>query len=430
MKSIYLFLFSAFVFISCSTDIQPSIQEKLATPSQNYFIDTNQDTLIHGKEGTVIYIEKGSFKDGLGNQVTDSVQITLQEVYKTSDILKSNVTMRSGDEMLETGGMIELRAFSKGEQLSLYYNKSLVVHFPKKNQTDSMRLFYGNENSDGKDASIEWDLEENSVPRIDSKIQYWYTKFDDLDESSLILADGTYYYDTLQEMFNFSKEEIEYFLNKTSKIHNKIDKNGKLHFEKIDGSIITKKMKRRLTKVVKAFPMCKPYTVKGVPVDMPSWFYIMSNVIPPKFMNNKSYLEQIENKMSSSDTSKTAISVAELQYYIFDSKKLGWMNCDQFVNPNPIKKDFVVSVPKSENIFVKIVFRNYKTVMIGNEKKGAFTFDNLPINEPVKVIVIDEEDGKPLLKIVDTQTSGTTFKIDKLSPVTLAELKEKLKELD
>jgi hypothetical protein len=122
--------------------------------------------------------------------------------------------------------------------------------------------------------------------------------------------------------------------------------------------------------------------------------------------------------------------VAELQYFIFDSKKLGWMNCDQFVNPNPIKTDFVVKVPKSDNVFVKIVFTNYKTVMIGNEKKGSFTFNNLPLEEPVKVVVIDERDGNTLLSITDTKIAKKKYKIATLQPVTLEKLKQTLKELN
>tara|TARA_B110000211_G_scaffold233035_1_gene298171 strand:+ start:1040 stop:2368 length:1329 start_codon:yes stop_codon:yes gene_type:complete len=442
MKSIYLFLFSALIFISCSTDIQPSVLEKASTPAQEFFIDSNSDTLLYGKEGTVVFIEKGSLVNYYGETVTDSVVVTLKELYKTSDMLTSDVTMRSGNKILETGGMIELQAYSKGEQLEVDYDKSIVVHFPKQSQTDSMRLFYGSGKSHGGGDSVEeyvevikndmitWSLEESSVPKIENRIQYWYTDFDDLDDSSLYLSDGRSAYDTIKELFNFSQKEKEYFLNKTSKVQYDIDKEGKLHYDEVDGSVITKKMERKLANVVKLFPLCKPYTVKGELVDMPGHFQIWSEIKPAKFLSNNGYLKQIEKKMSSSDTSKSAISVAELQYYIFDSKQLGWMNCDQFINPNPIKEDFVVSVPKSENIFVKIIFKNYKTIMIGDEEKGKFTFKDLPIDEPVKVVVIDEKDGKPLLKITDTKTSGTAFKIETLDPVSLSELQEKLKELD
>jgi hypothetical protein len=442
MKSIYLFLFSALVFFSCSTDIQPSVLEKAATPAQEFFIDANTDTLLYGKEGTVVFIEKGSFMNYDDEIVTDSVVVTLKELYKTSDMLTSDVTMRSGNKILETGGMIELQAYAKGEELSLDYGKSIVVHFPKQSQTDSMRLFYGRGKSHGggesgeeyveviKNDMITWDLEESSVPEVKNEIWVWYRKFEGLDTNDLFLSNGQIGWDTISDMFNFSKEDEKYFLNKTSKVLYDVDKTGKMHYDKIEGSIITKKMEKKLANVAKSFPLCRPYTVNGEPVEMPGHFQIWSEIKPAKFLSNDGYLKQIEKKMASTDTSKSAISIAELQYYIFDSKQLGWMNCDQFINPNPIKEDFVVSVPKSENIFVKIIFKNYKTIMIGDEGKGKFTFKDLPIDEPVKVVVIDEKDGKPLLKITDTKTSGTAFKIEKLDPVSLSELQEKLKELD
>lgn len=435
MKQVYLIIFSLLIVFSCSNEWEMSIQGKLKVPSQEYYINPNADTLLYGKEGTMIYIEKGSFFFYHGEEIPDSVTITLKELYKTSDIIRSNVTMRSGDKMLETGGMIELRAFSKGYDLTLKENKSIVLHFPRKSQTDSMRLFYGDaeyaldEGYNAGQGKVSWKLEENSVPKTKNKIVSWYTEYPNLDNSDLLLHNNRHVYDTLPDLFNFSKEEIQYFLNKTSKVHYKIDKKGKLNYENIDGSLISKKMENRLAKVAKKFPLCLPYTVDGEPIDMPGWFQIWSEITPPEYRSNKGYLNQIERQLSS-DSTKSSLSIAELQYYIFDSKQLGWINCDQFIDPNPNKANFVVSVPESENIFVKIIFKNYKTVMIGNEEKGSFVFENLPINEPVKVVAIDEENGKPLLLIEDTKTSEKTFIIDKLNTVELKKLKEEIENLN
>ena len=231
-------------------------------------------------------------------------------------------------------------------------------------------------------------------------------------------------------MFNFSEEEIQYFLNKTSKVHYHVSKKGELKYDKINGSIIRKSTKNKLQKIAKNFPNVKPYTINNQPLIMPGWFQIWSAVVEPKYMNNYNYLKQLENKITNSDSKKSNISVAELQYYIFDSKKLGWMNCDQFVNPNPIQTDFRVKVPKSDNIFVKIVFTNYKTVMIGDEKKGSFTFNDLPLDEPVKVIVIDEKDGNTLLSITNTTISKKKYEVETLETVSLSQLQEMLQELN
>lgn len=428
MKLIVFFILSVFIFFSCASDKRVSIQEKLEKPTQEFYLSTKTDTMISGKEGTMIYIEKGSFVDAVGTAITDSVVVTLKELYSIADILQSNTTMQSGDKLLETGGMIELRAYAQGNQLSLDYNKSVVVHFPKKNQNDSMRLFYGEEN--GIDQKIGWELEESSVPQLNNKIHYWYRKYDNLDDDNLYLTNDRHIYDTLTELFNFSKKEKLYFLNKTVNVDYEVKKDGKLVYDKIGGSIISRELHRKLKGVAENFPRCKPYTVNGKPIDMIGHFQIWSEIVAPKYMSNKNYLSQIENKISNQDSSKSSISVAELQYYIFDSKQLGWMNCDQFINPNPIKTDFEVKVPKSDNIFVKIVFTNYNTVMIGDEKKGKFTFDNLPLDEPVKVIAIDEEDGKPLVLIKDTKVSKKAFEMRELKPVSLEELKKTLEGLN
>ena len=143
MRFIYYCLFCLFI-ISCNTDKTITVRDKLQREDQSFFINTSSDTIITGKEGTKVFIEKGSFRNASGDIITDSVIITMQEFYKNSDIIASNLNMRSGDKLLETAGMIELRAYADGNQLSLRNGKSMVVHFPKKEaKNDSMRLFYG-----------------------------------------------------------------------------------------------------------------------------------------------------------------------------------------------------------------------------------------------------------------------------------------------
>lgn len=437
MRFIYYCLFCLFI-ISCNTNKTISVQGKLQKEDQNFFINTSSDTIITGKEGTKVFIEKGSFQSASGDIIMDSVIITMQEFYKNSDIITSNLSMRAGGKLLETGGMIELRAYANENQLSLRNGKSIVVHFPKKEaKNDSMRLFYGQESSsdEGEDdtvanVKVNWNLEESSVPKKKINIQPWYTKYDGVDEPHLYLFNATIWYDTLPNIFNFNSQEIDYFLNKTVKVHYDVKKNGNMVYDKTDGSLITNKMAKRLEKVVREFPKCKPYTIAEIPIEMPGWFQIWTKITPPKFMSNEAYLKQIENKFNNSDSTTNAVSLAELQYYIFDSKQLGWMNCDQFINPNPVTTDFVVQVPKSENVFAKIIFKNYKTIMIGNEDPEYFTFEDLPVGEPVSVIVIDQEDENVLFKIEETEISDKVYKITDLQKGSLKGLKEALDYLN
>lgn len=427
----YIFLISIIVF-SCVGDKTISIQEKMQKDAQYFFIDASRDTIITGLEGTMIFIEKGSFRNAIGKTIKDSVVVSLKEFYKNADIIMSDLNMRAGNKLLETGGMIELRAYGKGNQLSLNRGKSVVVHFPKpESKNDSMRLFYENKSeaiANSNQGGFDWELEESSVPRKENEIHPWYTKYEGIDNQHLYLSDSTIWYDTLPGIFNFNKKEIDYFINKTVKVHYDVKKSGNLVYDEIDGSIISRKMEKRLAKVAKNFPKCKPYTIAGKAIDMPGWFQIWTEIKAPKYMSNEAYLKQMENKFQTGDS--TGIDINDLQYYIFDSKQLGWMNCDQFINPNPISTNFRIKVPKSENIFVKIIFKNYKTVMIGNEEPEYFTFEDLPLDEPITIVVIDEEDGKVLFKIEDTKISKEVFEIKNLNKGALKEIQKALSFLN
>lgn len=426
MKKLFTLTLIFFLLFGCQNTPQKSLMEKIGKSEETFFIDSNRDTILEGKEGTLIYVEKGSFIDNDYNPVADSIQINLTELYETKDILSNSISMLAGEKILETGGMINLEANANGKDLFL--TKDIVVHFPKdQNKADDMNLFYGKRDSTGV---TEWELEEASTYRLRNHIWTWYTKYDNLDDSSLYLWDGRNAYDTISQHFNFTENEIEELLNKSVDAKFLLFEDSEMYFTKIEGSKISRKLKRKLTKKVKSFPKCRPYYQNGVAIDMPGWFRTWTEVIPPKYKSKENYLKSIEQKLGNSNGKKESLELAELQYYIFDSRNLGWMNCDRFINSNAEKTDLVVEVPKSKNVFVKIIFRNYKTVMTGIEKRKRFVFKDLPIGEPIKIVVLDERKGKPQLKIVDSIVSKEPIKVDNLKEYSLEELQNKLKELN
>ncbi len=426
MKKLFILFSILFFLFGCEDIPEKTLMEQIGKSEESFFIDSNQDTILEGKEGTLIYLEKGSFLDSDFNLVTDSIQISLVELYETKDILSNSISMLAGGKILETGGMINLEAKSNGKDLFL--TKDMVVHFPKnKNKADDMNLFYGKKDSTGV---TEWEIEEESTYRLRNHIEPWYTKYEGIDHGMMNLWNGGYYYDTTHQHFNFSEKEIEELLNKTVDAKYILFADSEMYFTKIEGSRISRKLRSKITKRVKDFPKCKPYTIKGEPIDMEGFFKIYTTVIPPKYQSKENYLKSIEQKLNNSNGKKETLELAELQYYIFDSRNLGWMNCDRFINSNTEKTDLIVQVPKSKNVFVKIIFRNYKTVMTGVEKRKRFIFKDLPIGEPIKIVVLDEKKGKPQLKIVDSIVSKEPINVDNLKEYSLEELQAKLKELN
>lgn len=425
MKKIAFYALILICVLGCSSNKVESLSKKLDKNANRFLIDNSSDTLIVGSEGTMLFIAKNSFVNSSGSIVQDSISIELKELYKIEDIIAQNISMEAGDRILETGGMINLKAYSAGSELSLANAKEVVVHFPKNGNTKEMNLFYGEKDTN---QVIKWEIEEASTYRLLENIHPWFTKYEGLDDENLTLDNNEPWWIVLPRLFNLTEEEKTLLLNKTVDLNYKVDRNGNLIFENTTGSKISRNLRIRLEGVAKNFPKCKPYTVNGKPIDMPGFFKVYARVIEPKHVNRMDYLEAIERKIGNG--SSRSLDIAELQYYIFDSKKLGWMNCDRFINATKEKVNFTVRVPKSNNVFAKIVFSNYKTVMTGDEGNNKFVFNNLPLGEPLKIIVLDQQNGSPLLKIVDTIVQREPIRVDGLQEYTLTDLKVKLKELN
>lgn len=413
---------------ACKSQYEPTILSALEKEATQFIIRNNKDTFIEGTEGTLIFIEKGSFVNDMGEPITDSIEISLKEVYSLSDIVGQPISTSSGEDLLETGGMIELRASSKGENLRLNYGKSLVVHFPKEpGDTTKMDLFYRDRDTAG---TIGWKQETNFKYGFRDSIRPWYYKRDSMDNQHLILADGTYWYDTLQQMFNLTDRDRKELVNEVVDLNYVVHMDGVLDFKNTTGSSISKRLRKKLEKVAKNFPLCKPYSVAGKPIEMKGFFKVSTIVTKPPHQTKEAYKAALESRIKSANGTQKGLELAELQYYIFDSRQLGWMNCDRFLDVAAERIDYVVKVPTSNKVLAKIIFKNYRTVMSGNETPGQFTFQSLPMGEPIKVVVMDEKRGKPLLKIVDTQISKTALNATELDNYTLEELQEKLKGLD
>ncbi|MFD2916899.1 energy transducer TonB [Psychroserpens luteus] len=127
---------------------------------QTISFNTQKDTTITCKEGTVLKITKGSFiNPKTGKTVTGKVDIKVTEYYKLSDILLANLSTVSNDRQLETGGMLYIEATQGDIKLELKDDKSIDISFPTKNKKTGMQLFSG----EWKDENINWKLQTDDV---------------------------------------------------------------------------------------------------------------------------------------------------------------------------------------------------------------------------------------------------------------------------
>ncbi len=142
---------TASVKIAETVKFQSTDPFKSSMAASDYFdIDSKQDTVVEGTNGTIIVCPAGCFKNAKGEIVKDNVKIELAEALTLDEMILANLTTTSNGEQLETDGMIYFNATSNGEQLSI--NKDIPVHIeiPTKEKKHGMMAYKGLRDSSGK----------------------------------------------------------------------------------------------------------------------------------------------------------------------------------------------------------------------------------------------------------------------------------------
>lgn len=119
---------------------------------QVMLLDNHSDTLLETQAGLILLIDSGTFEEG-------PVELKIEEALDPAAIIASGLSTKSGDELLETAGMFNLRAYAKGKELK--FSKPIRVKVPSDEIKEGMMLFKGEKNKDG---SINW---VNPVPLSD-----------------------------------------------------------------------------------------------------------------------------------------------------------------------------------------------------------------------------------------------------------------------
>lgn len=405
-----------------------SLQEELDVLPNAFEITNETDTLLFGEEGTVLFIDSNSFETESGAEVSGAIEVQLKEYYQMDAILAQDLSTISDGDLLETGGMIEVSATAGGEELKLKEGKEVIVHFPKNGSDQEMDLFSGRKNSQGK---VEWEEEETTEGRIEDYISIWYTKFEGLDDNTFYLEDGRSIFDWINENIEMTDWEQEYVMFRDVYLYYTLTKDGDMinHHYKMD---YDPKFSKRMMKIAKTVPKCKPYTVNGKPVDMvDGWFDFRVRVIPPSYGTNENYLESIEGKYPDFEKqSINSLDQAELHYYIFNSAKLGWLNCDRFVDDPAPKVDMSLDLENPENVMVKLVYKEYKSVVPAQVVDKTHLFKQIPSAKKVTLVLIRNKEDKVEMSISNFKTKSGAITNYEFRDYTMKELKKELSKLN
>ncbi|WP_299456654.1 OmpA family protein [uncultured Microscilla sp.] len=128
-------------------NIQVFFDSVKQTP-QIFVIDNSRDTVLVGKQGTRMLFYAHSFYTSR-EQATLPITITLREYYTYADMVLANLTTTSGKRLLETGGMLQIRATQGGKTLRLRRGQNVLLSFPTNSLKKDMKAFNGKRGDEG-----------------------------------------------------------------------------------------------------------------------------------------------------------------------------------------------------------------------------------------------------------------------------------------
>ncbi len=421
-------------------------------------LNTEKDATITCKEGTKLTIPAKSFIDvKTGKLARGKINLEVTEFYKLSDMLLANLTTKSDDKVLETGGMLYVNANKKGSKLKLKEGKHIQVVFNNKGKKD-MQLFYGEELNEG----VNWKVQTNNVDSlIQNELEVLESPEEDIEVPFSVVEEPPIYPGCVngsnQQKKACMSKKISKFVQKEFNtdlarglgligrqrinVIFKIDKDGSII--NIQSRALHPVLQFEAERVISALPKMKPGKQRGktviVPYSIPIIFKIDNDNLVFSRNTNKTIIESTRDSVKNSISEIEAriekdkasnITNSELNWYVFRSLRLGWINCDRFVRSRKPMTKLKVKIKNSEKSDVKLVFKNRYSILRGQKINGIYDFGNVPKGEEIVLIAIKSIKDKFYLAIKNSKTDVISNLNLDFEELTISEIKKKIDSMN
>lgn len=414
---------------------------RLNTTRNEYKLRANRNETVSCKRGTKLFFPANSFVDAKGIPVDGNVRLVVEECYDLDEMLAAKLSTTSGVNRLETAGMIRVKAYSKKNEVFLRAGARYNIYFPiGENRSDDFELFYGKRmNGD----IIDWQLETNSAPIAETKEQSrplsddcfvqivasqlrCGTHIQEMDYFNWPLSNGQNLNQWFVANFNPTPEMVDDFCaNKMiSQITFHIDSDGTFRDYYISHTA-RESYDRSIATTLATMP----------PLDrkrfMPRYSDDHACVLTFGRQQGNSadvFINRFSNRYDYADTTRkmSGVNTNDLNYYVFSSTELGWINCDRFLMDQGPLVDLVVESNLSDAASVSMVFDKDRSIISAIRNGGRFEFKGIPANRDVRILAIDNSDGNPTMQESRVNTSCKRHVIASAQPITLAQLNNAL----
>lgn len=374
---------------------------------QQFTIDNSKDTILTCMEGTKITIPANAFinkRTGMPGGIFVSVNV--KEYYSNADIILAGLSTRSGNDMLETGGMIHVDAIANNESCILKTGKQLKIFFPYTVYKENMQLFKGEMHKGHIDWVLPKEAESVCEPDTDTNIVY---DFITVQEQAEFGEDVSALHNYIRSNIKYPQAAIDSCIKGKVYVQFYIEPNGQVNNICIRRGVHPL-LDQEAMRMVAGMPKWKPAKQNGRSVRqryiIPVNFLITG--CPPYW---SAYTQAYYQKMLDT-TNVNKSTLHELNGYVMQASDLGWINCDRFVDRT--KTELMVSNENNTDEWsARMVFKNIRSVMPADfSTQGEICFRNVPTNEPVIIIAFKRRQGKTYMAVKTCNTSDRKIRLD------------------
>ncbi len=111
---------------------------------QEFLISNQKENYIIGKKGTMLIFPPNIFLNNKGMIENENILIQLQEYNTKSEILLSGFYTQNTHEIFETEGMVSVKVFKNGEELTVNPSKKYFICLKSDNEDNNYYLFNQN----------------------------------------------------------------------------------------------------------------------------------------------------------------------------------------------------------------------------------------------------------------------------------------------
>jgi len=350
-------------------------QLKGIDPCQHRFcIDPNKDTLLIGKRRTVVKFQAGSFKN-----VEGCVDITITEPNSYGDMILYDLTTQTKNgDILISDGMIKVEA--KYNDAVIQPIKPVIILKPTKKIDPDMKLFVGGTN---EQEAVVWENPNGQLKMLGN--------LSDDDLHSLFGPNGSSG-GGLCEQGDFTPPRCRFFFCKIKNVFKSKEKKA--------AEIAAEDRRRALYDSIDDWCAARAEFIKEV--------------------------EKNFNPLDEADLSK--IPADQVNYYVFQANKLGWMNVDKFGNFKGDRVAFKIKLDAKDAVSVNLAFMKYNSMLRGTIQGEFAVFNNVPEDYQVKVVAF-EYCSPPKMGVGVTKTSKRIYDGVKLKECSVEEMQNLLESL-